>query len=420
MLAVVSLRKPKVINVNLSDMAPGTRTINKLDIAIVGGGLGGLTAAICLIKSGHNVRVFEQASALTEVGAGIQISANASRVLLSLGLKEKLDAVAIRPEFYRFRLFSTGEILNEIRLASEHIVRYGAPYYHIHRADLLEILVSEFTRLAADSIYLNHNVIGFDESDNHITLKVSEDRAYAANLLIGADGIKSTIRTQLLGDSPVTFANQIAWRATVPVERLPTDFMDLSCTIWCGPRGHMVVYYVRGGELVNFVACVDTDEWVEESWTQKADWEELRADFFGWHDDVLTLIEAVDRDQCFRWALNNRPPNPNWSTNRTTLLGDAIHPTIPYLGQGAAMALEDAAVLCRTLDETTTVTDALQLYQNHRYGRTSRVVHESSANAEMFHLGSEDALRDAFSKRDLGEERGAWLFNYDPLTVPLV
>jgi len=394
--------------------------MNKRDILIAGGGLGGLTAAICLLEAGHRVRVFEQVPELSEIGAGIQTSANSSRVLLNLGLRDQLESVAVKPEFYRLQLYSSAEVLNEISLAEQHETTFGAPYYHIHRADLLGILLNKVNQLAPDAIHQGCRVTGYAETGDGVTLNLTGERNVSGDLLIGADGINSVVRAQMLGNAPATFAHQIAWRSTVPVERLPDGFMDLSCTIWCGPQSHMVVYYIRSGELINFVGCVDSDDWVDESWTQKADWEELRADFEGWHDDIVTLISAVDRDQCFRWALNNRPPRPDWSTERVTLMGDAIHPTIPYMAQGAAMAIEDAAVLTRALAESSILADALQLYQRNRYDRTTRVVHESSDNAELFHLGSEAALREAFSKRDLGGERGAWLFNYDPITVPLV
>ncbi len=326
----------------------------------------------------------------------------------------------MKPEYYRLQLYSSAEVLNEISLAEQHETAFGAPYYHIHQADLLDILLNKIDQLDPDVIHLDCGGTSYAETGDGVTLNLTGGRNVSGDLLIGADSINSAVRAQMLGNAPATYANQIAWRSTVPVERLPEGFMDLSCTIWCGPQSHMVVYYIRGGELINFVACVDSDDWVSESWAQKADWEELRADFDGWHDHIVTLISAVDRDQCFRWALYNRPPRPDWSTERVTLMGDAIHPTIPYMAQGAAMAIEDAAVLARALAESSILADALQLYQRNRHDRTARVVHESSDNAELFHLDSEAALREAFSKRVLGGERGAWLFNYDPMTVPLV
>jgi salicylate hydroxylase len=187
-----------------------------------------------------------------------------------------------------------------------------------------------------------------------------------------------------------------------------------------GPGGHAVCYYLRAGALLNFVGLIETDDISEESWTLRLPWEKLKADFAGWHPAIQTVIDAGDRDQCFRWSLFSRPPIRNWSTNRATLLGDSAHPTLPYLAQGAVMAIEDGAVLTRALKASGSIVDALRLYERNRVDRTARIVEQSTFNRKLFHLPSVQAMRDAFSKRDEGEDRNKWLYSYNPLTVELV
>jgi len=186
-----------------------------------------------------------------------------------------------------------------------------------------------------------------------------------------------------------------------------------------GPDGHVVCYYLRGGALLNFVGIVETDEVAEESWTVKLPWDELKAQYRGWHPALHAIIDAADKDQCYRWSLFNRPPIRDWSTRRVTLLGDAAHPTLPYLAQGAAMAVEDGAVLTRALDMTDSIAEALQIYQRNRVDRTAKIVLQSNENRELFHLRSEAEIRARFSQKDEGEDRNRWLYSYNPLTVEL-
>jgi len=191
-------------------------------------------------------------------------------------------------------------------------------------------------------------------------------------------------------------------------------------SVFMGPGGHVVCYYLRGGALLNFVGIVETDEVSEESWTEKLPWAMLKAEYAGWHPKLQSIIDAADKDQCFRWSLHNRPPISNWSTARVTLLGDSAHATLPYLAQGAVMAIEDGAVLARALAMAASVPDALQLYQRNRIERTARVVNQSTDNRRLFHLRSVAEIRAEFAKRDEGRERNTWLYSYNPLTVDLL
>jgi salicylate hydroxylase len=389
-------------------------------ILIAGAGIGGLTTASCLLKAGHDVLVIEQAPALAEIGAGIQLSANAMHVLNDLGLAGAISATAVRPAAYVFRLHDSGEMISRFSLAEEHERLNGAPYNQLHRADLHNLLAAKAIELKKDVLRLDARIAGFQESAKGVRARLSSGETLDADLLIGADGVKSTVRTQIAGADRPTYTGDAAWRLTLPADRLPPGFMDQVMAVWMGPGAHVVCYYLRGGALLNFVGLVETDEVSEESWTARFPWEKLKSDFAGWHPDIQTVIDRADKDLCFRWSLYSRPPLTNWSTRRVTMLGDAVHATLPYLAQGAAMAIEDGAVLTRALRQTATIEDALQLYQRNRIERTTRIVKGSSANRTLFHMRDQTELRRAFAARDEGASRNAWLYSYNPLTVELV
>ncbi|OWT56157.1 FAD-dependent monooxygenase [Candidimonas nitroreducens] len=392
---------------------------DKPRILIAGAGIGGLTAAASLLKRGFRVHVYEQAAALGDVGAGIQSSANAVKVLYDLGLKDALEAIVVRPQAFEFRRFDTAELMYRIPLGETHERLNGAPYFHIHRADLHELLAGAVLALDPDCITLGAQAVGFEEGADSVTLRLADGSRASGDVLVGADGIKSAVRAQILGPTPASYTGDIAWRAVVPVECLPPGIMETVSTVWCGPKKHAVMYYLRGGKLMNFVGLVEHAYAENESWTQKRPWADLKADFQGWHPTIQTVIDATDRDGCYRYALNDRAPVGNWSTGRATLLGDAAHPTLPYLASGAAMAIEDAAVLARCLDTCPRVSDALQVYQDSRMSRTAKVVLESAGNRDLYRIEDEAEMRRAFQQKNMSKSRSEWLFSYDALTVPL-
>jgi salicylate hydroxylase len=395
--------------------------LTKHHILIAGAGIGGLNAAANLITAGHRVTVFEQAPELSEIGAGIQMSANAMHGLIHLGLGAAIAKIGVRPKAYVFKLFDSGEVVQRFALSEEHERLNGAPYVQMHRADLHQLLADKVRELAPDAIRLNHKVVGFSETADGVELRFADGATARGAFLIGADGVKSVVRQQIVGNAPATYTGDAAWRITLPASRVPKGLVDEVMSVWMGPGGHAIAYYIRaGGALLNFVGLVETPEVSEESWTAKFPWTKFKSDFTGWHRDVQMLIDAADRDECYRWSLFSRPPTFDWSTRRATILGDAAHATLPYLAQGAAMAIEDGVVLTRALAMTSTIEDALQLYQRNRIPRTARIVDQSSANRTLFHMRDTDEIRAHFARRNEGAERNEWLYSYNPLTVPLV
>ena len=391
-----------------------------MKILIVGAGLGGLSAAACLLQEGHEVMIFEQAPTLGEIGAGIQLSANAMHVLNHIGIGEEVSAISVRPGAYVFRLFDTAEVIQEFSLADEHLALHKAPYNQVHRADLHKILVNRVKELDTDCIYLKKRSVGFIESNDGVNILFDDGTFEIGDLVIGADGVKSRIRDQVCGPVQAVYTGDAAWRVTVATSDLPRNFIDEVMSVWMGPGRHAVCYYIRSGDILNFVGAVETKDEPNESWTAKFPWERFKADFDGWNKKVQTIIDTVDRDACYRWSMFKRPRLEFWSTSRVTILGDAAHATLPYLAQGAAMAMEDGAVLMRALKKEKLVLDALKLYERNRIDRTARVVEASDANKKLFHLNSVSEIRQAFANRNEGKDRNAWLYSYNPLTVELI
>jgi salicylate hydroxylase len=387
-------------------------------VLITGGGIGGISTALSLIKHGFNVEVYEQASELMEIGAGIQLSANAMHVLLAHGLETQLSKLWVKPSAYVFRLHDTGEIISKIPLAEAHERQHGAPYCQFHRADLLEALVARLREIGPNVIRLNSRAIGYEETNTGVRLRLQNGSTVSGDILVGADGVKSTIRAQLLGAAKPTYTGDSAWRLTVPSGRLKPH-SEHEMAVWMGPDKHIVSYFLRGGELLNFVGLVETTEISEESWVSKFPWEKLKQEFVGWNEELQAIIDAADRNECYRWSLFFRPPVENWSSQRVTLLGDAVHATLPYLAQGACMAIEDGAVLARSLVMEPDVSSALQLYQRNRIDRTAKIVNGSTANRDLYHDPNQNRIRAHFRQRDEAASRNDEIYAYNPLTVPL-
>ena len=391
----------------------------KQNILIAGAGLGGLAAAACLLMDGHDVEIFEQSQQLHEVGAGIQISANAMHVLRHIGVDAELAEQAVRPQAYTFYMGDTGEMVQSFALSKAHEEAHGAPYFHVHRADLHDILARRVLALKPGCIHLRHRLTEYVETADAVEAVFADGKRCAGDMLIGADGLKSVVRRQMRGaDNPV-YTGDSVWRLMVPAEAVAGHFDKVEQKLWMMPGGHAIAYFIRRCTVVNFGLVIEKAIPSEESWTVRRPWEELKADVEGWHPAVQAIVDAANKDECYIWALHIREPKSDWSAGRVTALGDSVHATLPYLAQGAAMAFEDAAVLTRALRQEVPVADALQLYQRNRYQRTGRVVRESSENGRIYHQQSREALREVFAKRNMGRERSNWLFSYNPWTVEL-
>ena len=393
-------------------------------IAVIGAGLGGLTAALALLRRGFEVRVYEQAPELSEVGAGLQLSANGTCVLFDLGLEAQVMAEAVVPAEKVIRLWDTGQAWKAFDAGSVSVELYGFPYVTLHRHDLHRVLAAAVRALSPDAIVLGARLVGLERDDRGVDLQFADGRSARAELVVGADGVHSKVREALYGPDEPSFTGVVAWRGVIPAERLPERLRQPLSVTWIGPGGHVVHYPLRRGELVNYVSVVERSDWRVESWSVQGSVEECLADYLGWHADVRTLIEATGRPH--KWALFGRAPMTTWSRGRATLLGDACHPMLPFLAQGAAMSIEDGLVLARCLEAYgPDHAAAFAAYEGARRARTSQAMTGSIANMSRYHdsrLGSA-AEASAYVDREWSEEkvkaRYAWLFGYDARTVPI-
>lgn len=396
----------------------------KPHVMIAGGGIGGLTAALALLQQGFDVDVYEQAPQLAELGAGIQMAANGTRLLIELGLKERLRHVVCEAAGKEVRIWNTGQTWKLFDLGEDSIARFGAPYWLVHRGQLHTVLIEAVRALKPDAIHLDAAAVRYEQDETGVTLRLAGGKAVRGDILIGADGVHSVLRGQMFDSSKATFTGLMAWRGLAPMQDLSEELRRPVGTNWVGPGGHVITYPICGGRYLNFVGLVENREWTEESWSAVGSVEECLADFEGWHPLVRETLAKLD--QPYRWALVGRDPLPNWTLGRVSLLGDACHPTLPFLAQGAIMAIEDGVVLARCLAASPDdPAGALQTYQAMRIERTTAIVNGSNANLDRFHNA---ALADPvgaveYVEREWQPEkvrsRYDWLFEYDAMTVPL-
>ena len=392
-----------------------------MPILIVGAGIGGLTAALALLQRGHDVEVYEQAEQLGELGAGVQISANGSRVLFALGLEAALREVWCEPAGKEIRLWNTGETWKLFDLGAESAARYGAPYFMIHRGDLHQVLIDAVRALKPDAIRLGARCTGFEDDGRSVTLHLANGEPINGDALIAADGVHSVIRKQLFGGDTAQFTGCVAWRGLIPVAKLPPRFARNVGVNWVGPGGHVINYLLRRGELFNFVGIVERSDWRVESWTDKGTREECAADFPGWHEDIHELIRNIE--QPYKWALLSRDTFGRYTIGRATLVGDAAHATLPMLAQGANMAIEDGMVLARCLAAYDQVETAFAHYDAARVARTAKLVQGAAEMAKRFHnpalaeAAGAKAYVDAQWNETTVKQRYDWIFEYDATRV---
>lgn len=341
---------------------------------IVGAGIGGLCAALALARNGVSVQVFEQAPEMAEVGAGLQLSPNAMKVLIALGLETELRSVSFEPENAVIRDGLSGRVNVSVPLRHAAVTQFGAPYLHIHRADLHRMLRNAAAQ-AGVTFQLGTRVEGYGAH--------GFNGLPAADVSIAADGVRSATSLQMNPKHPAQFTGQVAWRGAVPAADVPIGLIPADATVWAGPGKHVVTYYVRGGTLINFVAVEERDEWADAHWTTRGDIAQLRTVFSGWHSTVETLLGAATEANI--WALYDKPELSRWSDGTVCLLGDACHPTLPFLAQGAAMAIEDSFVLSTCMKKSGDVRTALQRYEALRKPRTTMLQDKARKNAALFH-----------------------------------
>jgi len=393
-----------------------------MKVLIAGGGIGGLTAALCLRHHGHDVTVFEQAVELDDVGAGIQVPPNAMKVFEALGINNLIISKAFRPEAIEARMGESGRAIFTIPLTQGAADMWGSPYLHIHRADYISALKQALGQNTPKALQLGTTVTSYRHETNGVTLILKDGREISGDILIGADGIKSTIREQMLGPDKPNFTGNVAWRAVVPIEDLKSHVPNPTACVWMGRGRHAVTYQLRRGELANFVGVIERDDWKQEGWAEKGSRKEALKDFEGWHPTITSLIKAVKPNSLFRWALFDRKPLSTWINGNVALLGDAAHPMLPFMAQGAAMAVEDSWILAREISyPKRSIKKSLQAYQAIRIDRASRAQTSSLVNMTTFHQRTRLGQLKTYGPMWLAgriapwmvQKRMDWLYSFD-------
>lgn len=383
----------------------------QIRVAVAGAGIAGLTFAAALRRAGIDCHLYEQAERLTEVGAGVQVTPNATRLLHRLGLYDRLRGAAVAPQAIEMRRWDDGSLLQRTELGSLCQRRFGAPYYAVHRAHLHDVLLS---LVPPDRVHLGARLIAVTQSADEARLHLSDGTTVTAELVVGADGIRSVAREQIVADRP-RYSGQTIYRGLVPADRVPFLAADPRVRLWLGPDQHCVCYPVSSGRQVSFGATVSASDWREESWSARGNVTELAAAYAAWHPDVTRLIGAAETVS--RWALHDRESLDRLSAGRVAVIGDAAHPMLPFQAQGANQAIEDAVVLAACLADGAPgdLGAALRHYERIRLPRTTRIQQQSRANATTFHLadGAAQRSRDASTQTSSGLERHEWLFGYD-------
>ncbi len=381
-------------------------------IAIVGGGLAGLAAARALATVGITAQVFEQAPALGEIGAAVNVSPQAVKALQAIGLGDKVAAVGHSSPGIYTRNMLTGEFL-EFNDRIKTAARYGAPYYTFHRADLLDAIASTLDHSA---IHLGHRLTAIEERNDRIVLAFDNGAQVEAEYVIAADGVRSVIRRALYGDDNPTYTGQMVWRALLNASDVPAELIEPTGHVqWVGPGRHLIAYLIRRGKLLNIVTQQDTDKWVEEGWSTRGDPDEMRASFPNSEprlDKLLSLVTA-----CSKWGLFTRPLTQNWGRGRIQLIGDAAHAMLPNAGQGACQAFEDSYILGRWLQASADPVEGFANFRRVRIPRVHGVQRLSLSNARFKHMHDAAEQKEKIATRT-GSVHGnsEWVWSFDPVT----
>ena len=386
-----------------------------MKILIVGAGIGGLVSALCLNKKGYEVEMYEQSEVLSELGAGVQLSPNATRVLDYLELTDDLKPHIFEPRSFQFLNYKTEKIISKRELGLKIQDDFGFPNFDVHRADLQKVLLNKVEEEGI-KIYTNMKVIDVGNEENKAYIKINEQKI-KADIVIGADGIHSVVREKLFEKKESSFTGNVAWRMLIPVDSLPRDLILPDTTVWLGPKKHFVSYHVSGGKNLNCVCLVEQDGWTNESWSERGNIEDLREVYNGWNQTIETLLKIANPNTLYRWALHDRPPMKQWSKGRITLLGDAAHPMLPFLAQGAAMAIEDGAVLADCISSYKDNEKSLKNFEQIRKPRTSFVQLAARRNAKILHLSGLAAFFRNIVMGYAGNKIFNKLYSYDALSA---
>jgi len=390
------------------------------NIAIVGAGLGGLTAAASLQSFGFKVQIYEQAEALGEIGAGISLPPNSTRILEHLGLGPALAKFGNIPARTIVKHYQTGEVLLD-RPRVSYMEKYGCNYYFTHRADVHDILAELVLNNDPDCIHVAHEVTDVVDKGEHVDINFSNGTHAQADILIGCDGIHSIVRDRLFSPEPPVFTNQVAYRSLVRWDdlvddkRVDLDSIRDSAVMTVGPDHWMNLYPARRDDLINCVAMVKTSQWEEDGWSNAANIGEILHEYAGFHEESLAVLGAIPNENSYKWGMFIRAPMSSWSTGRVTLMGDAAHGMLNFLGQGAAMAIEDGMVLARCLADSPNHIDAFARYEAARITRTHEVQAESDARGPRLQTHQPDTYTNKSHRND--EDMG--LFHYDAMTVSI-
>ncbi len=385
-----------------------------LDVAVIGAGIGGLTAALALLRDGWRVRVYEQSAALGEVGAGITVSAGAGRALAGLGVGEALLAASMPVPDIAFLHYRTGALLVGSMDQNAAADAGFATARHVHRADLHALLLAAVRAADAGAVVTGARLAGLAQSEGRVVARFADGAAVAADALIGADGVRSTVRRLCFGADTPPFAGQIAFRCLIPREAAAPFMAGGNAAVSIGAGRIFNRYLIRGGALVNVIGIVRSADWVDEGWRTPATVAEFGAAFEGFHGDVTGLIARAPAESVIKWGLFARGPAVHWAQGRVLLIGDAAHPMLPFLGLGAATAIEDGIVLARALRLGLGVEAGFEVFWRSRAARVEMVRALSVRQGEIIQAGEPDrgGLTDAPSQNRA-------LFAYDPATAPL-
>jgi len=385
-----------------------------IQIAIIGAGIGGMTAAVTLAQKGFKVKVFEQAPELSEVGAGLTVTPNATKGLIYLGLGEAMNKIGMAHDLQGVRHYQTKEIIVPLKRGKHMLEKYGAYQFQVHRADIHDILIESLEKHSPGCVSIDHQLVGIDQKSDRVKLIFNNQAEYECDFVIGADGTRSAVRKSILGNDEPEFSGYVAWRGVVPTDGLDeSDFDECGSCAFISPGRVFARYLIRDAKEYNYVAFLATDEWAEEGWSIPSKVETVLETFSDYNQQVKNIISATPPEGCYKWGIFTRQPIAKWSSERVTLLGDAAHPLEPFMGQGASMAIEDGVVLGRIVEDASGFSEIIERYETARIERNHFVTEHSKKAGQRFTGNNPDA----YTKEDHKNEEELGLFYYDPGNV---